>query len=254
MIRYALALLALLPDAAGAALSERDLAQAVARPPAGAVLPAKLAFTDGNGRRVTLGSVAAGRPSVLIFADYTCRHICSPGLALTAQALGATGLTPGRDYALTVIGIDPRDTAADARHLLAGAAPAAIARTATLLTGDAATVAAATRALGYGFVHDPANDQFAHDAMLYVFAADGRMTALLPEMGLRAPALRAALAAPAPAATEGFADRVAHLCYGFATAHGRFDRPVAWALRTVTALLVAGLVLLLWRRRAGGRT
>ena len=146
-----------------------------------------------------------------------------------------------------MIGIDPRDTPADARRLLAATAPPAIARSAAVLTGDAASIRSATAALGYGFVQDVANDQFAHDAVVYVFAGDGRMTALLPELGLRPAALRAALARPEPAA-PGFAERVAHLCYGLASAHGRFDRPVAWALQALSASMAAALAIVLWRR------
>ena len=45
-------------------------------------------------------------PTVLLFADYSCRHICGPGITLTAGALHDAGLTPGRDYRMIVIGLD----------------------------------------------------------------------------------------------------------------------------------------------------
>lgn len=236
---------------AEAALSERDLARAVARPPAGARLPATVPFTDGRGRRTDLGQVADGRPLVLVFADYTCRHVCSPGLVLTVGALHDTGLAAGRDYRLAVVGFDPRDTAGDARRMSKQVDQAPdIARATSMLTGDAASVAAATRALGYGYVHDRDSDQFAHDAVLYVFAGDGRLSALLPELGLTPVALKAALTGGAPP-PESFAARVAHLCYGFAAARGRFGRPIVLGLQLVSALLLALTgVLLLRRRRA----
>ncbi len=46
--------------------------------------------------------------AVLVFADYTCRTLCGPILAFAAGALENTGLTPGRDYHLIVVGIDPK--------------------------------------------------------------------------------------------------------------------------------------------------
>ena len=249
MIRRALAAAALLvATPAGAALSARELAQAVAAPPAGATLPPSLAFTDQRGGRTTLGAVAGGRPLVLIFADFTCRHICAPGLTMAAGALAATGLAPGRDFAFAVVGIDPRDTPADARHLAEGVAPPTLARATALLSGDAATVRAATRALGYGYVYDAANDQFAHDAAVYVFAPDGRLTALLPELALQPVTLKAALTGGEPV-KQSFADRVAHLCYGFAAAHGRFGRPVVMGLQGLSLLLLVGAGLFFWRRR-----
>lgn len=250
MIRQALVLLALCcAVSARAQLAERDLAAAVARPPANAVLPARLTFTDQRGAVTTLGAVADGRPLVLIFADFTCRHVCAPGLAMTAGALADTGLVAGRDYRLAVIGIDPHDTPADARHLARSIAGLPeIARTTTLLVGTPETVQAATRSLGYGYVFDAANDQFAHDAAVYVFAPVGRLAALLPELALQSVDLRAALTGGEPV-QQGLAERVAHLCYGFAAAHGRFGRPVVIALQVLSLLLLGGAAILVWRRR-----
>lgn len=236
-------------SSAGAALSERDLARAVASPPANATLPASLIFTDQRGQRTSLGQVANGRPLVLIFADFTCRHVCAPALTMATGALAATGLSPGRDYRLVVIGIDPRDTPADARHFAeSGSSSPAVARATTLLAGTAQTVQAATQRLGYGYSYDAANDQFAHDAAVYVFGRDGRLAALLPELGLQSPALRAALT-QGSAGQQSFGDRVARLCYGFAAAHGRFGRPVVIALQLLSLLLLGAVGVLVWRRR-----
>ena len=247
--RALLLALALIPAPAAATLSEGDLARAVARPPASASLPARLVFTDQWGQRTTLGAVAQGRPLVLIFADFTCRHVCAPGLTIASGALAATGLVPGRDYGLAVVGIDPRDTGADARHLAGGIAPASLARATTLLAGDAASVRAATRDLGYGYVYDADNDQFAHDAAVYVFGSDGRLASLLPELALQPTVLKAALRGGTPPVHESYVQRVAHLCYGFAAAHGRFGRPVVIGLQALSLLLLAATALLFWRRR-----
>lgn len=238
-MKWALLLMALLAAPAFAELSERDLAAAVARPPAGARLP-NVTFTGENGRPVTLPQIAAGKPLALLFADYTCPHVCGPGLVLTARALRDSG---ARDYRFAVIGLDPRDTAADAARFAGNVTPRPI-----LLRGDQAAIDRAARALGYGYRKDPAADQFAHDASLYVFAADGRLAALLPELALRPPALRAALAGATQ--PEPFTSRVARLCYGLAAAHGRYGRAAFVALQVATALLVAGVAWFLWRRRA----
>lgn len=236
-----------------AALSERDLAAVAARPSADARLPGQVPFADIAGRRTTLAAVAGDRPLVLVFADYTCRHVCSPGLALTGGALHDTGLIPGRDFRLAVIGIDPRDTMADARHLARSLNTAPdVARATTLLTGDPPSIAAATHALGYGYAFDRENDQFAHDAVLYVFAPDGRLAAVLPELGLRPEALAAALTTGRPA-PQGIIEQVAHLCYGFAAAHGRFGRPIVLGLQLLSLLLIAGAAWLLYRYRRSVR-
>ena len=252
----ALALLALMASSSAphqGGLTQEALARATAQPAAGTRLPATLRFVDGRGGVRSLADVQAGRPLVLLFADFTCRHLCGPGLALTAGALHDARLAAGSDYRLAVIGLDPRDGRADAARFserlrqipdVAGAT--------TILRGDPATIAAAARSLGYGYVHDAATDQFAHDASVYVFAPDGHLAALLPELALRPAAVRAAVLGAATAHPASFGERVAHLCYGFAALTGRFDRPVVVAMRAVTALalLAGGAVLLLRRRRS----
>ena len=57
--------------------------------------------------------------AILIMADYTCRALCGPVLALTAASLERSGLQAGSDYRLVAVGLDPKDTAADARAMKA---------------------------------------------------------------------------------------------------------------------------------------
>ena len=248
MIGRAVALtLALAAAPVSAALTERDLAGAVARPPTGARLPMALRFTTLDGRRASLGEAAGGRPLVLVFADYTCRHVCAPGLMLTAAALRRSGLVPGDDYRLVVVGLDPRDGPDAARAMTGRLGSIGPARAATVLLGDVRSTPAAARALGYGYVLDAEHDQFAHDAAVYVFGSDGRLRTMLPELAATPAGLRAALTDARPSA--GLAERIGHLCYGFAAAHGRYGRAVVLGIQALAVLTVAALALVLLRRR-----
>lgn len=244
MKRLALAL-ALAAAPATAQLAPATLETVAARPPAGARLPA-LTFRDPAGRAVRL---APGAPTILLFADFTCRHVCAPGLALTAAALADV---PG-EWRLVVIGLDAKDTAQQQRAFAAKlAAFPTVAPRATVLATDAATVAQATRALGFRAAYDAASDQYAHPTVAYVFARDGRLAALLPELALRPDAMRAALAAPVPQQAPSLAERVATLCYGLATQHGAWSAAIVMGLQLVTAALVlaSGIWFLRLRRRA----
>ena len=86
-----------------------QLATISASPPPHAALPLALSFEDENGRPTTIGNAIGGVPAVVIFADYTCRTLCGPIVEFTAAGLAKTGLRPGVDYRLVVIGINPRD-------------------------------------------------------------------------------------------------------------------------------------------------
>ena len=243
-------LAALVAAPAPSRLTPAQLERVATRPAPHARLPGAIRFTDARIGDTTLTQVAAGRPLLLIFADYDCPHVCGTGMALTAAALADTGLSPGRDYRLAVVGLDPRDDAATAERMRASIAPAALARDVALLRGDVAAIRAATGALGYRFIYDRESGQFAHGASVHLFGADGRLRAVLPQLGLRAEALRAALIGP-PSATPaiGWGDRVARLCYGLAAAHGRYHGAIVIALQSLTLILAAGVAFLVLRRR-----
>jgi len=243
-----LALGLVLPLGLGApasALTPAELGEVAVAPPAGARLPLGLPAVDSAGAPTTLAAAAAGRPLVFVPADYRCRYLCGPALALTVAALARTSLRADRDYRLVVLGLDPRDGPADAaafaRPLLAGAP--GVAPAARLLTAKAPVIAAATKALGYHYRWDAEHGQFAHPAAAFVLAPDGRLVQALPEIEMQPRPLEAALRA----AGDGRAGEGAlaplraglhALCYAFDPDRGVYDQPVQTALR------IGGLVLL----------
>jgi len=257
-MRRALFVLILAATPAWAALTPADLSRVGATPPAGAVLPAGLGFVDQHGARYRLAD--GPLPTVLLFADYSCKHICGPGITLTAGALHDAGLSPGRDYRMLVIGLDG-DGPAVARQLVAERLQSLPreAQAVELLTGPPATIAAAEKALGYHAEYDSQADQFAHDAAIYVFAPGGALSALLPETASTAPQIAAAIArakadaayvAPAPRADDSLAGRISAICYGLAAEHGVYARPAILALRLGGIAIVAAFAgFLLWSLR-----
>lgn len=239
----------LIATPASAQLSPAQLLGVGVTPPPSARLPGGR-YIDQSGRAMTL---RPGRvPTLLLFADYTCAHLCGPGVTLTAGALQDAGLVIDRDYRLVVIGLD-QDGPAKARAFAAAdlRAMPQIRDRAALLTGDVTTVAAAEQSLGYHAVHDPATDQFAHDAASFLFTPDGRLSRILPEVGATPRMLSGAVAgagrgvvatttASAPASFIG-------LCYGFAAAHGLYGGAVVLALRLLAVLTLGGIALVIWR-------
>lgn len=239
---------------ARAALTAAELADVELAPPPGAALPLDLPLVDDAGAPATPAQALAGRPAVLVFADYTCDTLCGTAIGMAAASLGATGLRPGEDYRLLVLGLDPRDGPADAAALKAaqlGRTP--LAASARFLTGDAGTLAAAQAALGYRARLDAAEDRYAHPLGALVLAADGRVARTLGGFSLEPDALRSALADASAGKPAGLGERLRLLCYGLDAAHGIYAGLAKRGLAIGTLLTTAALgafLLALIRRRA----
>jgi protein SCO1/2 len=230
-----------LATGAQAALTRSELDGVFLAPPAGAAAPLALKFRDIDNKRVTLREAIGGRPSLLLFADYTCRTICGPALAIASGALAQTGLDPSK-FRLLVIGLDPKDSADDARRMARQIGDPAVENVTTLLRSDAGNVHQLTDALGYRYRYDAAADQFAHPAGALVMTSDGRVSRNLSSLALNPRDLRLALVEAGAGRVGTFRDRLTLLCYGFDAAHGVYAPAIARMLKLFAALTIIGVL------------
>jgi protein SCO1/2 len=244
---------ALWPGLAGAGLAERQIDQVALAPVRGARVPTSLMFKDLQARPTTLAEAIANRPTLLLPADFTCRQICGPALAIAAAALAQTGLTAGRDYSLVVVGIDAKDGIDAARNFVSGQVGGA---GVSVLTGDSAAIKELLDAIGYRFARDDDNHAIAHPAAVLTLSAEGRVVRALSSLALQPTDLKLALLEAGRGSIGGVAGRIALLCYGFDAVHGIYTRKVGVVLEAscvATLLVMAGAIgLMLVRSRRRG--
>jgi protein SCO1/2 len=237
-----------------------QLSGITAAPPPDAALPPDLAFRDETGRLLTIGNVIGGVPALVVFADYTCRTLCGPILDFTAAGLAKTGLQPGRDFRLLVIGLDPEDGLDAARTMRAQhiGADNPIAAAAVLLTGGEAAIHAATAALGLRYAYDAEHDQYAHPAAVYVLDPAGHVRRVLSPLGLDGGDLRLAIVDAGRGMVGTLADRIHLLCYGYDPAKGIYTERITTALALAAGatliLLLSGIGAMVARERRSAAT
>jgi len=192
---------------------------------------------------------------VLVFADYTCTTLCGPVVAFVASALEKSGLQPSRDFKLIVVGLDPKDSLAEAARMrrdhlgdgpLMGASIFSIA--------DQPTIERLTGALGYRYAYDREHDQYVHPGAVFVLRGDGRVARVLTGLGLSGADMRLALVEAGEGRIGTIADDVRLLCSGFDPEHGMYNRAISRILAAAalaTMLLLGGGIglLILWERR-----
>lgn len=226
-----------------------------AAPAPNAALPLDLGFVDRAGHSLTLRDAISGLPSVLVFVDYTCRTLCGPILDFVAAGLAKTGLRPGTDYRLVVIGIDPRDKPAAAQAMSAAhiGDDSPLGQAARFLTGDAAAISLVTRSAGLTYEYDAQHDQYAHPAAVYVVDGSGRIRRVLSPLGLDGSDLRLAIVDAGQGAIGTLADRIHLLCYGYDPVKGIYTERITTMLAASAGLtlliLFAGISLMAVREK-----
>ena len=212
-----------------------------AAPAPGAALPLELGFVDEAGHPWALREAIGGSPNVVVFVDYTCRTLCGPVLEFVAAGLAKSGLKPGADYRLVVIGLDPKDKPGAARAMrrehLGDGDP--IGRAAIFLTGEERAIHSVTEAAGLHYYYDAEHDQYAHPAAAYVVDVEGRVRRVLSPLGLDGADLRLAIVDAGRGSVGTLADRIHLLCYGYDPVRGIYTERI-----TTLLAIAAGMTLL----------
>ncbi len=150
-----------------------------------AQLPLDAPFVDDTGAPVTLGKYFDGKkPAIFSLVYYNCPMLCSEEMDGLVSALLMVHLTPGKDFQIVVVSIDPSETpelaakkkafyvkryghpeTADGWHFLTGQRPA---------------IDAVAGAVGFGYVRVPGPDgklsQYAHASSIEIATPDGKLS------------------------------------------------------------------------------
>jgi protein SCO1/2 len=257
-VALALLIAAPLSRPAVASLTAEELASVGVNPSPGATLPLDEPLTDLDGRPVTLRGVMGDRPAVVVFTDYRCTQLCSPILAVTGEALPKTGLDPGRDYRLIIVGFNPLAGAEDARQMVGGQIgfDTPVGRATVPLIGNEPSLQRLTSSVGYRYVYDPKNNRYTHPAALLIVAPGGRLSRILTGLSITGEDARSALSEAKSGGVAGLVNQVRLLCYGLGASVGRYTGPVRILLAAsgaATVLVVVATLFLLSRRGARER-
>jgi protein SCO1 len=165
-----------------------------------------LEFIAENGRFVKLGQyLNQGRPVLLNFAYYTCPMLCSMVLNGMTSSIREIPWTPGKEFEILTISIDPRETnelAAKKKEaqLASYGRPAPGWHFLSDNDGNAKKLAEAT---GFHYRWDKSREQYAHSAALILLTPDGKVARYLYGIKYKAFDLRLGLTEAAEGKLKG---------------------------------------------------
>jgi protein SCO1/2 len=186
--------------------------------------------------------------------------LCNLVLEGLVRGLERLEWTPGDEFDIVTVSIDPREGPALAQTkqravLGAYGRPQAVAGW-HFLTADAAAIEALAESVGFSYRFVPETGEYAHGAALFVLTPEGRTSRYLFGVDHDPQTLRLSLVEAAEGKIGSPLDQFLLYCYRYDAAEGRYV-PIAWRLMRLggilTVMLLGGTLFTLWLREARQR-
>ena len=213
----------------------------------GAETPLDAAFVDAEGREVRFGELLGDRPTLLVLLYYECPMLCDLVLDGVVRSLKAVGFTPGADFSLVALSIDPDETIELARSKRDGYLQR-YGRTVQpegwrFVVGDEEAIRAVANAVGFEYVYVPSSGEYAHAAGITLLTSDGRVSRYLFGIEFAPRDLRFALIEASEGRIGSTVDKFLLRCFHYDPARGRYGFAIMNSIRFLGGLTVA---LLAW--------
>jgi protein SCO1/2 len=222
----------------------------------GAEIPLHLAFRDESGREVTLASLfRSDRPVLVNLVYFDCPMLCSVFLDGFVDVLGRLDWTPGAEFEIVTVSIDPKDDAAGAArkrtHFVEKLGRPEAAAGWHFLTGDEAAVKQLADSLGFSFRYLEDRGEYAHSAGLFVATPEGRISRVLTGVAFEPQTLRLSLVEASNGKIGGPMDQILLFCFAYDHTAGRYGPTAMRVMRifgALTLVVLATFLALNWRR------
>ena len=225
------------------------------------MLPLDAQFRDDEGNAVTLGSYYGKRPVLLAFVYYNCPMLCTQVLNAMTATISTLSLEAGDDFEVVMVGIDPRETPAQAAAKKAEYLHRYKRRGADagwhFLTGTEPEIKRVAKAAGFRYAWDEQTQQYAHPTGIIVTTTDGRLARYLFGIEYGPRDLKLALVEASDGKVGTFADQLILFCYHYDPMTGRYGVYVMRTLRiagVATVLSIGMFIVVMLRRERSQQT
>ena len=221
-----------------------------------AKLPLNLEFRNEDGDWVELGSFFDGeRPVILTLNYYRCPMLCGLMLNGVVDGLEAMAWTPGEEFEIVTISINPLETPelakAKKQNYLKRLDRPEVAGGWHFMTGRELEIKRLAETVGFSYTYDPVSQEYAHAAAIFVCTPEGRVARYLYGIEYPAKRLKFALLEAAEGTIGSTLDQLILYCYHYDPTNRRYS-PVAMNIMRLgggaTALILGIFLGVFWIR------
>lgn len=213
-------------------------------------------FTDERGYPFQLKQLFPGeRPVVLLLGYYTCPAMCGQVLEATLDALNEVDFTPGEDYQLLNVSIDPKETAEVAKTRKESFLPrfkkVGAADGWRLCVGDKKNTKGLADQVGFNFYWSEHTSQYAHPPAIIFLTKEGVVSRAIVNTVYDAADIRLAIVEAANGELGDFVDQIRLNCLTFDSRTNTYSLTAMTILRiggAATLIAVASMIIILLRR------
>lgn len=217
-------------------------------------VPLDLVFHDETGKTVRLGDYFGKKPVILSLVYFNCPQLCPMVENGLLESLKQVRFSIGDQFNVLTVSFDPKDSPSQAFAKRATYVNMYNRKSASkgwhFLTGDEASIAALTKAVGFRYKYDPKIDQFSHATAIIVLTPQGRVARYFYGIRYPAGAVRLALVEASQGKIGSPVDAVLLFCSHYNPATGKYSLLISRVLfiaALVTVILLGGFLLILFR-------
>ncbi|NDD66189.1 SCO family protein [bacterium] len=215
----------------------------------GMAIPLQGTLYDATGTPQRVSSlISPFKPTILVFAYYTCPMLCNLVLTGLQEAIAASGPEWSTRFQVVTISIDPSDTperalAFQTRYTKALPNPSQW----RFFTGDAATVRQLADSVGFGYHYDTRSKEYAHAAGLMFLAPGGVVSRYLYGIEFNKKDFELAVLEVSDRKQVSTVEKVMLFCYNYDPDRRGYAIHARNLMKVAAAFFVLALGTLIWR-------
>lgn len=211
----------------------------------GTMVPRDIELTDSRGYPVKLSQFFPGdRPVLLNLGYFGCPSLCGQVLNAMADGLDDVDLTPGEDFTILSISINPEekpDLAASKKRAYLNRYRRPEAEQGWMFcVGDGEQTQRLADAVGFPFRWSDATQQYAHPAAIVFLSPEGKVTTYLQGLTFEPESIRLALVEASEGKLGDFWDAVKINCLTFDPTKG------AYTMTAMTIMKIGGVATMIF--------
>lgn len=220
----------------------------------GAYVGKNATFTDETGHHGTLAEYLDGKHPVILTLNYSrCPMLCSLELTGLVNAMKLVDWTPGKEFKIITVVLDPNEKPEDAAKSKARYLKQYGRETDAsgwhFLTGTEPNIRAVADSVGFKYGYNEARNEYVHPASIILLSPDGKISRYLYGIEYHPRTLRLSLAEVGEGKVGSSVDQLTLYCFHYDETEGRYA-PVAMNIMRVAsglgATVLGGVLSSFW--------